>query len=92
MERNINFGTKTTESHMFYDIFGDFVKEASRLNRRADISYVFAGTENAESFLSKINETADKIALETDSPFLANSFDKYKGTSVLKRYSGYLAI
>ncbi|WP_292008314.1 hypothetical protein [Chryseobacterium sp.] len=91
MERNINFGTKTTESHMFYDIFGDFVKEASRLNRRADISYVFAGTENAESFLSKVNETADKIALETDSPFLASSFDKYKGTSVFKEVFGVLS-
>ncbi|MEJ5105155.1 hypothetical protein [Chryseobacterium sp. MYb328] len=91
MKRNINFGTKTTESHMFYDIFGDFVKEVSRLNRRADISYVFAGTESAESFLSKINETADKIALEVDSPLLANSFDKYKGASIFKEIFGVLS-
>lgn len=91
MERTVNFEDTTTESHRFYDLFGYLLREASRFNRRSDISYVFAGTESAESFLNAMNGTADKIALATDAKFLEKAFDKYKGASVFKEIFGLLS-
>ncbi len=91
MERALNFDNKTTESDIFYDLFSYAVREASIFNRRSDVSYVFAGTESAESFLSSFNETADKLSLDVDSPLMANAFEKYKGANLFKEIFGFVS-
>lgn len=91
MERVINFDPKSDESWMFYDLFGCALREASIFNRRSDVSYVFAGTESAESFLSSFNETADKLSLDVDSPLMASAFEKYKGANLFKEIFGFVS-
>lgn len=90
MERVMNFDSKTTESDIFYNLFGYALREASTFNRRSDISYVFAGTESAESFLSSFNENTDKLSLDVDSPLMADAFEKYKGANLFKELFGFI--
>lgn len=89
MERGIDYQDNSNESSIFYNLLGNFLREASRFNRRSDVSYVIAGTESAETFLSSFNDNADKISLAVDSPLLSLAFEKYKGASLFKETFGF---
>lgn len=91
MERAVNFGSKTKEPFRLYDALGDFLKEASRFNRRADISYIYAGTSNAKDFLDTINDSADKISLAVDAPMLEFAFNNFAGATLFKEIFGVVS-
>lgn len=91
MERSINFGSKAKEPYRLYDAMGDFLKESSRFNRRADVSYIYAGTNNFEDFLDAINDNADKISLVVDAPMLEAAISKFSGANLFKETFGVVS-
>lgn len=91
MERPVNFESKTKEPFILYDVLGDFLREASRFNRRADISYIYAGTSKAEDFLDSINDSADKISLAVDAPLMETAFNNFAGATLFKEIFGVVS-
>lgn len=87
--RNLDMDSNSSkEDYYFYNRVGNFVKEASIFNRRADVSYIFGGMGNADSFFDATNNTNSKISLVTDCPLLKKAIDRFSGISLFTEMFG----